>query len=361
MYILMIRKNEADGKKTAVMVLLSVIAIVIVLALIFLAIGVSPVTGLWKIVTTSFGSGYDFSETLVKTTPIIFTGLAVSCALKMKLWNIGAEGQLFMGAFGAVWAEQAFSGLPGFLVIPLMMLSAMVCGGVFGAIAGVLKKTLNVNEILTTLMMNYVAISLVNYFIYGPWRDPENPGFPITARFAPAARLPQAFNTRLHLGFVFALVTAVILWFVIDKTSWGYEIRAAGESTGGAKYAGIPVGRNILLVLLISGAVAGLAGMCEVSGLHYKLQPGNISSNYGSLGIIVAWLSGAHSLAVVCTAFCAGILLIGTESLQITMGVSSDMVQIIIGLLLISILVCKYFSMYRVSLRKGEGKEESHG
>ena len=123
MYIQMIRKNEADGKKTVVMVLLSLLAIVIVLALIFLAIGVSPMTGLWKIVTTSFGSGYDFSETLVKTTPIIFTGLAVSCALKMKLWNIGAEGQLFMGAFGAVWAEQAFSGFPGFLIIPLMMLS----------------------------------------------------------------------------------------------------------------------------------------------------------------------------------------------------------------------------------------------
>lgn len=353
-------REQATLSQRFVGIAVSIAAVLGSLSLIFALVGVSPGGALWVLISTSFSSIYSITETLVKTTPIIFTGLAVACALKMKLWNIGAEGQLYMGAFGAVWAAQTFSALPAPLLIPLMMISGMVCGALLGGIVGLLKRTLHVNEILTSLMLNYVATSLVNYFIYGPWRDPANPGFPITARFVPAARLPKLPDARLHIGFLLAVLTAFIVWLVIEKTSWGYEVKATGESLGGAQYAGMPIGRNILVIFLICGAIGGLAGVCEVSGLHYKLQPGNVSSNYGSLGIIVAWLSNAHPIFILFTAFFTGILLIGSESLQVSLGISSDLVQIIIGLLLACILLSKFFQENRLHITFAGTKEGEH-
>jgi simple sugar transport system permease protein len=338
------------------MVVIAAGFMLLALAVVFKAVGVAPGRALASLLTTAFTSGYHFSEALVKTTPIIFTGLAVTCCLKMRLWNIGAEGQLYMGAFGAVWAAQTFKSLPAWVLVPLMIICAGACGGALGALVGFLKKRLGVNEILTSLLLNYVATSLVNYFTYGPWRDPANPGFPITTRFTPAAQLPTFFNTRLHVGFPLALAAAALIWFLIEKTSFGYEIRATGESAGGARYAGIPIGRNIALIFALSGLLAAMAGFGEVAGLHHKLQPGNVSSNYGSYGILVAWLAGANPLALIPVAFCTGALLIGAESLQISLGVSSDMVQITIGLLLAIILICKFFIDNRLVIVFDQGK-----
>lgn len=326
-----------------------------VLVIVFIAVKASPTKALWIMFSMPLSSAYHFSETLVKTTPIIFTGLAVGLALKMKLWNIGAEGQMHMGALGAVWAAQTFSHLPAIALIPLMMLSAMLCGAFISGIVGLLKRWLNVNEILTSLLLNYVATSLLNYFIYGPWRDPRNPGFPLTPTFAPAAWLPVLKGTRLHLWFLLALLLAFILWVLIERSKWGYEIRATGESQGAARYAGIPVERNIVVVFVLCGAIAALGGMGEIAGLHHKLQPGNVSSNYGSLGIIVAWLAGANPLGIILAALLAGVLLKGSEALQISMGVPSDIVQITIGLLLASILICKFFKDNKLVIeRKAE-------
>lgn len=284
--------------------------------------------------------------------------MAVAVALKMKLWNIGAEGQLYMGAFGAVWAAQTFSKWPSGALIPILIISGMLCGAFWGFIVGYLKKSLNVNEILTSLMLNYVATSLVNYFIYGPWRDPKNPGFPITKVFVKAARLPNVGNSRLHIGLFLAIIFAVVIWVLIKKTGWGFEIKAAGESLGGASYAGININRNTVLVFILCGAIAGLAGACEMSGLRYKLQPGNVSSGYGSLGIIVAWLSNANPLIIIIVSFLASILLIGSENLQVSMKVSSNLVQIIIGLLLVIVLVGKFFNNNRIIIvKKGEAHD----
>lgn len=350
-------RQRISPLRLAAMVVISAAFILLALAIVFKAVGVEPGRALVSLFTTAFTSGYYFSEALVKATPIIFTGLSVTCCLKMRLWNIGAEGQLYMGAFGAVWAAQTFSNLPAWALVPIMILCAAACGGALGALVGFLKKRLSVNEILTSLLLNYVATSLVNYFIYGPWRDPANPGFPITIRFVKAAQLPTLFDTRLHAGFLLALAAAVLIWFLMEKTSFGYEIRATGESAGCARYAGIPIGRNIMLIFAISGLLAAMAGFGEVAGLHHKLQPGNISSNYGSYGILVAWLSGANPLMLIPVAFCTGALLIGAEGLQISMGISSDMVQITIGLLLAIILICKFFIDNRLVIICDKGKE----
>jgi simple sugar transport system permease protein len=341
------------------MIIICTAFIISLLTGIFLSIKINPIRALWVMFSTSFSSFYHFTETLVKMTPIVFTGLAVGCALKMKLWNIGAEGQLYMGAFGTVWVAQSFANLPGFLLIPLMVLAALFCGALWGALAGVLKRLIQVNEILTTLLLNYVAVSFVNYFIYGPWRDPRNPGFPITQVFVRSAWLPRLFNTRLHIWFIAAFVLALLVWILIERTSWGFEIRAAGESLSGAKYAGIPVERNIILIFMLSGAIAGLAGMGEAAGIHHKLQPGNISANYGSLGIIVAWLSGANPFGTILVAFLGGVLLKGAENLQVTMGVSSNVVQIMIGLLLASFLICIFFKDNKITLIFKGGKNHA--
>lgn len=207
------------------------------------------------------------------------------------------------------------------------------------------------NETLTTLLLNYVATSWLNYLIYGPWRDPANPGFPITKRLGANASLPVFPSSRLHFGFLLAIAAAVLVWFVMEKTPFGFEIRATGESLDGARYAGIPVKRNIVLVFFLAGALAALAGFGEVAGLHHKLQPGNVSNNYGSYGIIIAWLSNANPLTILLTSALGGVLLLGSESLQISCGIASENIQITIGLLLVCILICKFFISYQVVIR----------
>lgn len=340
----------------ALMIAASLLFIFAALSVVFLCIGVDPLKAIAGMCTSAFQSGYYFSEALVRATPLILTSLAVCVCLRMRLWNIGAEGQLFMGAFGAVLVEQSCEDLPAVPLILLMILAAMVCGGLWGGLVGLLKRWLNVNETLTSLLLNYVATSWMNYLIYGPWRDPASPGFPITRKFVRAAYLPQLFGSRLHAGFFIALLAAFVVWYLLERTTFGFEIRATGESMEGARYAGIPIKRNILLVFVIAGALAALAGFGEVAGLHHKLQPGNVSNNYGSYGIIIAWLCGANPLVIIFGAVLGGILLVGAESLQVTMGVASDNVQITIGLLLVCILVSKFFMDHKIVVKKA-GKE----
>jgi ABC-type uncharacterized transport system permease subunit len=350
-------RQKGSTRQYAIMVALSLVFITAVLSAVFLLIHINPVQAIWSMVSTAFTSGYYFSEALVRATPMIFTSLAVAVCLRMRLWNIGAEGQLLMGAFGAVLMAQMAPDLPALVLIPLMLLSAMLFGGLFGVVVGLLKRWLHVNETLTSLLLNYVAASWLNYLIYGPWRDPANPGFPITARLGANASLPTLFSTRLHLGFILALLAAVLIWFIMEKTPFGFEIRATGESLDGARYAGIPINRNIVLVFLLAGALAALAGFGEVAGLQHKLQPGNVSNNYGSYGIILAWLSNANPLVIVLAATLGGILLLGSESLQISSGIASENIQITIGLLLVCILLCKFLMQNRIILEKKRRRE----
>ena len=302
--------------------LVSVGAIVVALllgAVVLKLVGGDPLAAYAHIGRAAFGDIGVFSDTLVKATPLIMVGLACSVAFRMRLWNIGAEGQFYMGALGA--SAVILSGLvpetasrP--VTIAVMLVAGMLCGAAWGFIPGWLKARLRVNEIITTLMMNYIAVALVNFFVFGVWSEG---GFQMSKTFQKAAWLPRladyakeftAFRgLTTHFGLVFGVVAAVVVWYILYRSLWGYEIRLIGDNARAAEYAGINITRNTVLVMMLSGALAGLAGMSEIAGVVHRLQT-SISPGYGFTGIIVAFLARFNPLAVVVVAIAFGALIL---------------------------------------------------
>jgi simple sugar transport system permease protein len=324
----------------------AVVVALLVGSVVFASTDLSAVEGYRTMWDGAFGSGNALAETLVAATPLLFTGLAVAIAGRMLLWNIGAEGQFYLGAVFASWFALRFPDWPR----PLLLTSMVIAGALGGALwafgPGLLRAKLAVNEIITTLMLNYVAILFVDYLVHGDWRDPESLGFPLSRPFSPSATLPSFFGTRLHVGLVLALLAAVALWLVLRGTKWGYEIRLIGESQGAARYAGMPVVRNIVVVMLVSGALAGIAGMTEVSGIVHRIQP-TISPGYGYTGIIVATLGGFSPFGVVLAAFLFGALQVGGYTLQ-TVGVTRSVVGVLQGAILFIALGAEVLARYRL-------------
>ncbi|BAI80450.1 sugar ABC transporter, permease [Deferribacter desulfuricans SSM1] len=309
--------------------------------------GLNPILVFKDMFVESLGSFYGFSETLVKTTPLILCGLGVALAFRMELWNIGAEGQLYMGAFGASLIALFFNINNHFLMILLMFLSAVVFSGLWGLIAGFLKAKWSVNEIIVTLLMNYIAILWVDYLVYGPWKDPGGFNFPLTKQFSDVARLSYYFNTRLHTGFFIAIVLVFLFYILIEKTVWGYEIRVIGNNPNAAKYAGINYEKNVILVMFISGALAGIAGFSEVAGVTYRLQH-SISPGYGYTAIIVAWLAKRSALGVLLVSFVMGVLFVGNDALQISYQLPIAFVNAFQGLILFFVISSEFFVNYKI-------------
>ena len=293
----------------------------------------------------AFGSNYALSETVVKTIPLLLCSLGVSIAFRMKLWNIGAEGQFHAGALGATWLALSYPNLPGFILLPLMFVFGFISGALWALLVALPKAFLDVNETITSLMLNYVAILLMGYFVYGPWRDPEGFNFPLTARFSDSAILPTLFGTRIHFGIVFGLIAAFLIYLLFRHSKWGYTVRVIGESPSAARYAGMSIVRNILLVMIVSGGLSGIAGMAEVSGLAHRLQPG-ISAGYGYTAIIIAWLSRLNPWNIVLTSFLFGALQVGSFAIQ-TAGLPAATVSLLHGLILFFILGGEIFTYYR--------------
>jgi len=266
-------------------------------------------------------------------------------------WNIGAEGQLQIGALAATWATLTFSGAPAFVIIPWTMLVTFVAGGAWGMIPAFFKVKLGADEILTTLMMNYVAILAVFYFVYGPWRDPAAYGNPRTPLLPESARIPAILGTRIHLTLFVALGIAVLLYWLLTRTKFGLEIRIIGGNKDAAKYAGINVFKNLLLVTLIGGGIAALAGMGEVAGLHYTLPKG-ISPGYGYTAVVVAWLARLNPVAIPASAFLFGGLLNGGYGIQMVFAVPIALVNAIQALVLFFVLALSIFYEYNIVVRR---------
>lgn len=304
----------------------------------------------------AFGSYYGISETIVKAIPIALCGLGISIAFRMQLWNIGAEGQLYMGAFAASWVPLTFPDMPALVALPLMLLLGALAGGLWSFLPAIPRAYLGVNEIITTLMLNYVAILWVDYLVYGPWKDPKGFNFPLTAPFPDWAMLPALGQSRVHAGFIFALVTAVLLYFILFHSKWGFEIRVIGQSKTAARYAGMNIRRNILLVMFISGAICGLAGMAEVSGITGRLQHA-LSPGYGFTAIIVAWLSKLNPFAILLVSVLFGGLQVGGYLVQ-TSGVPATVAAMLQGAILFFVLGGEIFNKYRIvpARRKGVNK-----
>ncbi|MCX7707392.1 MAG: ABC transporter permease, partial [Anaerolineae bacterium] len=262
-----IRFEKRLERSRTVALLVPIVSLVLAFVLggILLALaGANPITTYKAMLLGAFGSRYAVSETLVKAIPLMLTGLGVAIAFRMLFWNIGAEGQLTMGGFAAAgFALFVAPKLPPWLGLPGVIVAGFLAGAVWGVIPAALKAFIGVNEIITTLMMNYIAVLWVEHLFYGPWKDPKGYGFPGTAEFPEYTWLPRFFGTRVHLGIVLAIVAAVVLWVILSRTKWGYEIRVIGENPTAARYAGINWARNILLVMILSAGLAGLAGLGE--------------------------------------------------------------------------------------------------
>jgi ABC-type uncharacterized transport system permease subunit len=325
-------------------------------AALFAVLGVNPLSAYAAMGSGVFSSADAFSEVLVKATPLIFTGLAVATAAVMMLWNIGAEGQLVWGGiFAAGTALFLFPDAPAWLLVPLVLLASVLGGMVWSLIPALLKTQYRVNEILTTLLLNYVAIIYMEHLFYGPWRDPAGFGFPGTAQIPAAAQLLRLFGTRVSLGFPLALLSAVFLYYLLNKSAWGYQVRVIGQEQRAARYAGFNVTAKILTVMALSGAFAGIAGMVEVCGIHYRLQTG-LAVGYGYDGIIVAWLAGLNPLAIPFAAILLGALFVGGEQLQSVLGLPASISLILEGALLFGLFAGQVLTGYRIRM-SGHSRE----
>jgi ABC-type uncharacterized transport system permease subunit len=327
---------------------LSVLGALLLGALLLLVSGHDPLAVYGAMFGGAFGSGNGLAETLVKTIPLLLTGLGVSIAFRMLLWNIGAEGQLHLGAIAATGtALYLVPGAPALVIIPAMVLAGAIGGALWALIPGVLKAYFKVNEIITSLLLNYVAILFSEYLVYGPWKNPQGFGFPGTAPLPDAAWLPRIAATRVHLGLLFGLIAAALLFVILRRTWWGYEIRVIGENERAARYAGINIVRNILLVMALSGALAGIAGMSEVAGVAHQLQR-DLSPGYGYTAIIIAWLAKLNPWAIVLVSFLFAGLLVGGDQLQISMGLPAAIAPMLQGTILFFLLGGEVLARYRI-------------
>jgi simple sugar transport system permease protein len=350
------RRLEPSRRIAILVPIVSFVLALLVGGILLLAAGADPIETYRAMLDGAFGSTYARSETVLRAIPLMLTGLAVSIAFRMLFWNIGAEGQLVMGAIATAWVPLFLlndSGLSAGALLVIMGIAAFAAGAVWGLIPAALKAYLKVNEIITTLMLNYVAILFLDYLYTGPWKDKAGFGFPGTASFKDVAalpRLPQDLGFgRVHVGLIVALVAAVVLWLVLQRTKWGYEIRVIGENPEAARYAGISLIRNILLVMIVSGGLAGLAGFGQVAGIAYRLQKG-IAVGDGFTAIIIAWLAKLHPIGVVIVAVLMAALTVGGDQLTITMGLPAAMSRVLQGAILFFVLGGDIFVRYRLRI-----------
>ena len=351
-YKIQIEQRERVSNRQEALITFYAIVAALTLTGIFISLnGVNPFIAFWQIIRTTIGSPYGLSETIVKSIPLIFTGLAVAVALNSKLWNIGAEGQLYFGALFATWFILKCPALPRTIQIPVLLLFGFLGGAFWAMIPAILKLKFKMNEVISTLLLNYVAINIVDYFVFGSWKGKDN--FPYTEQFSMNSRLWQLGFGRVHAGVIIALLLVVIIYFLMKYTKWGYKVKITGSSLKAAKYAGININKTMFTVFLLSGGIAGLAGVSEITGMQFKLHHA-ISSEYGYTGIIVAWLARSNPFVIVGFAFFISILLIGAEMLQITMGLPAAVGTIMQSLILFSILGSELFKNYKIKIRKGE-------
>ncbi len=346
-------KRDEPWKGGALVIVLGALAFSLGAGILMLAAqGKSPLQGAVALWQGTFGNVFALEDALRKSVPIFLCSLSVAVAFRMQVWNIGAEGQFALGAIGATWAALAFPGLPAFLLLPLMFLAALAAGGFWALVPAWLRLRLKVNEIITTLMLNYIAILLLDFLVFGVWKDPTSFGFPMTPEFPRAALLGPIGGTRLHWGFAVCLAAGAGFWAFFRFTLLGYELKAGGEGARVARYAGLPYGFLVGFVMTVSGALAGLAGCVETSAVLGRLQP-SLMAGYGYTAIVVAWLARLEPLPIALASFLLAVLRVGVENLQLEMQIPAAYGSIMEGLILLSVLAGQFFLTYRLGRREG--------
>ena len=314
--------------------------------LLFVA-GDSPMEVYRRMLSASFGDLEAFSVTLNRATPLALAGLAVAIAATMGLWNIGAEGQILFGATTAAGVAQIGEGWSGPVLILAMMVGGSIGGALWALGPAAAKAYIGVNEIITTLMLNEIAIRLIRYLINGPWKDPEGYGFVQAPALPEQSFLPDLFQ-RAHVGLLIAVAVLAVIGLIVSRSSWGYELRVAGSSGATATYAGISLKKKILTVLVLSGAVAGLAGGIELTGNATRLTE-TVSNGYGFAGIIVAALALMRPSGVAAVAVLFGAVQVGGQSIK-AIGVSDAVSTVLQALILFGVIAAGVLIVYRIEM-----------
>lgn len=327
---------------------LALLGTVVIASLLAMIAGAQPLSVLGLILKGAFGTKFATLETLNRATPLIFTGLAVAVAFKARLWNIGAEAQLYMGAVVTVVLGTGALGWPSLALLPVIALAAMLAGAVVLLVPTFLKTRFGVDEVVTTLLLNFIVLLWVSMLLEGALKDPMGLGWPKSARLVAEARLPRMVDgLRLHWGFGLALVSAGIIWVIQRRTTLGYEMRAVGLNKQAAAFAGIPVNMVLIKTAVLSGGLAALAGFSEVAGLKGSLTL-DISPGFGYTGITVAMLALLNPLGVVVAAlFVAGIF-VGADSMSRAAGVPTYLADIMLAVALLLMVLAIMLTKFRV-------------
>ncbi|OJT99738.1 sugar ABC transporter permease [Metarhizobium album] len=348
-----IELEKRAGASTLYSILSPFIALgltVIAGGIMFAMLGKDPVSALYSFFVEPLLDIWSLHEIAIKAAPLILIGVGLAVCYRSNNWNIGAEGQFIAGAIMGSILPVTFYDWHSPLLLPLMMIMGMIGGALYAAVPAFLKAHMNTNEILTSLMLVYIAQLFLDWLVRGPWRSPDGLNFPITRDFVPEAVLPELISSgRANLGFAFAIIAAVLLWLMMRYTLKGFEITVLGQSERAGRFAGFSSRRMIWFSMLLSGALAGLAGIAEVSGAINKLQP-IISPGYGFTAIIVAFLGRLNPLGVIVAGLLLALTYVGGEAVQLTLSVSDKVTRVFQGLLLFFVLSCDTLILYKIRI-----------
>tara|TARA_R110002124_G_scaffold80862_4_gene213842 strand:+ start:7406 stop:8482 length:1077 start_codon:yes stop_codon:yes gene_type:complete len=342
------RREEHSAWMTVFSPLIAVLLMLATGAALFTSLGIDPVKGLSVYFLQPLLSAWSLQELVVKATPLILIGIGLSFCYRANIWNIGAEGQFIAGALAGSYIPIMMSGWEGPLVFPAMIAAGLAGGALFALIPALLKVRFGANEILTSLLLVYVAQFLLDWLVRGPWRDPEGFNFPESRLFGSDAVTPLIFDGgRMHIGFPIALIIALVAAYYLSRTIHGFKIQVIGQSPRAARFAGFSQNKMIFLAFAISGALAGLAGILEVAGPIGQLRP-VISPGYGFTAIIVAFLGRLNPIGIVIAGFVLALSYLGGEAAQVSLGISDKIARVFQGLLLFYVLACDTFIVYTI-------------
>lgn len=357
-----LRSQSVSKVADALLPIFAALAALAVGALMLIMLGANPFQAFSALLDGAFGSANSLADTVVKATPLLLVGLGICISFRGNVINIGGEGQMIIGALTATALGLAFPDWPGLVMIPMAMLAGFLGGAFWGGLPGLLKAYFNVNEILSTIMMNAIAVQLMNFLLSGPMIDPVQAAnasqIPQTARLSKAFDLPRLIPTRLHFGVVIAIVLAFFVYILLWRTTIGYRIRAVGQNAFASRYAGIDVKKQIVLALLLSGAFAGLAGAIQVFGINHRMITDGSATGFtgsaGFNGIVAALFGQLHPIGTIPAAFFFGALLVGANKLQRVMQVPSALITTINGLVVIFVVSSEKWRRVREQNREAE-------
>lgn len=334
--------------------ILAVLAALVLCSFLVALAGAPVLDAYGELFLSTLQTPYDVQDTLVKASPLLWTGLAVAVAFRAKFWNIGAEGQLMAGAMAAGYiGERTF--LPGITLVPLMILGAAAAGALWALIPALLKVKLKVDDVVTTLLFNSIMLYGVMALLEGPWKDPKT-GYPNSPVIETAGQFPILAGDTLHLGVPISFIAAIFVWWLMERTTAGFAIKAVGANPRAASYAGFSVNRVLITAALVSGALAGLAGAGEVGGVRYQVTS-DLSSGYGYAGIVIATLADLNPLGVIPAALFFAIIMNGADAMSRDTGVPVYLANVIQGVALLTMVAGRLFAIYRLRITR----QVSHG